>query len=118
LFGAIGAIGTIGHYITLILLVELLAFDPTLSSLVGAIVGAVINYILNYRYTFKSDKPHHIAASKFMLIATIGASINTLLMYIFVEQLYLYYLIAQVLTTGIVLFWNFVLNKLWTFAAN
>jgi putative flippase GtrA len=116
LFGAVGAVGTAGHYLTLILLVEALHQDPTLSSLFGAIIGAVINYVLNYKYTFKSNKPHHVAASQFMVIAALGAGINTLLMFIFIRQLQLYYLLAQVLTTGIVLAWNFVLNKFWTFS--
>ena len=116
LFGAIGAVVTAGHYVTLVALVELLHWDPAVASLCGAVVGAVINYILNYRYTFKSNQPHHIAVSKFMLIAALGAGINTLLMFFFVHQLQVYYLLAQVITTGIVLLWNFLLNKMWTFA--
>ena len=116
LFGAVGAVGTAGHYTTLVLLVEILHWDPAVSSFIGAVVGAVINYILNYRYTFKSCQPHHIAASKFMLIAALGAGINTLLMFLFVHRLQVYYLLAQVITTGIVLLWNFLLNKMWTFA--
>ena len=116
LFSAVGAVGTAGHYATLILLVEVIRFDPTISSLVGAIVGAIINYLLNYKYTFRSDQPHHVAATKFMFIAVIGAGINTLLMFIFIQHLRLYYLLAQVITTGIVLIWNFLLNKIWTFA--
>ena len=101
---------------TLILLVELLNWDAAASSFVGAVVGAVINYILNYKFTFKSNQPHHIAASKFMLIAALGAGINTLLMFLLVHRLQVYYLLAQVITTGIVLLWNFMLNKMWTFA--
>ena len=89
LFGAVGAVGTAGHYTTLVLLVEILHWDPAVSSFIGAVVGAVINYILNYRYTFKSSQPHHIAASKFMLIAALGAGINTLLMFLFVHRLHL-----------------------------
>lgn len=116
LFTAIGAVGTAGHYATLIVLVELMLLDPTFSSFLGAIVGAVINYLLNYKYTFRSSKPHHIAASKFMLIAAIGAGINTLLMYTFIHIAGFYYLLAQIITTLLVLIWNFLLNKMWTFA--
>jgi putative flippase GtrA len=116
LFTAIGAVGTAGHYATLIMLVELIHLDPTFSSFLGAIVGAVINYLLNYKYTFRSSKPHHIAASKFMLIAAIGAGINTLLMYTFIHIAGIYYLLAQIITTLLVLIWNFLLNKMWTFA--
>ena len=116
LFSAIGAVGTAGHYATLIMLVELIHLNPTFSSFLGAIVGAAINYLLNYKYTFRSSKPHHIAASKFMLIAAIGAGINTLLMYTFTHLAGIYYLLAQIITTLLVLIWNFLLNKMWTFA--
>jgi putative flippase GtrA len=36
-------------------------------------------------------------------------------MLIFVEILNIYYLLAQVLSTGLVLVWNFAGNRFWTF---
>ena len=49
-------------------------------------------------------------------IAIIGAGINGFIMYIGVENTNINYLIVQIFATGVVLFWNFVVNKLWTFA--
>lgn len=85
------------------------------ASVIGFTVGAFINYLLNYHFTFKSQKSHKEAMSKFFIVAVFGAVINTILMYIGVDILHLYYLLAQVLATGTVLLWNFVVNKFWTF---
>jgi len=114
-FTAIGAIGTAGHYATLVFLVEVLHTPPVTASTFGFIVGAVINYFLNYHLTFHSHKPHRVALTKFLLIAITGAGLNTGLMYLFINLLGLHYFISQLLATGIVLLWNFLFSKYWAF---
>lgn len=115
LFSTIGAVGTTGHYTTLILLVEGLSQTPVLASTLGFLVGALINYILNYHFTFQSNKPHKEALLQFLLVASVGAGINTGLMYFCIEFTHMHYFLAQLLATGIVLIWNFVISKYWTF---
>ena len=115
LFSGIGIIGTAGHYLTLVLLVEMARLDPAVATTVGFIVGACINYILNYHITFRSNKRHAEALSKFLLIALVGAILNYSIMYIGINFSSVHYLIIQVIATGCVLLWNFALNKLWTF---
>jgi len=115
-FTGVGAVGTAGHYLTLILLVELFSLDPVVSTTMGFVVGALVNYILNYKYTFVSNKSHRETLIKFFIVAIIGAVINSTIMYIGTKLLIINYLLAQVIATGIVLLQNFVLNKLWTFA--
>ena len=116
LFAGLGIIGTLGHYTTLIVLVQFWAVDPVFASSFGFVVGAVINYILNYQFTFQSDKRHTEALTKFLIVAIIGAAINGFIMYIGVENTQINYLIVQIFATCVVLLWNFVLNRLWTFA--
>ncbi len=116
MFAGVGAIGTIGHYTVLIVLVQFWAVDPVFASSFGFIVGAIINYILNYHFTFQSDKQHAEALTKFLIVATIGAGINGFIMYIGVENTRINYLVIQVFATLVVLVWNFVVNKVWTFA--
>jgi putative flippase GtrA len=115
LFAGVGAIGTLGHYTILIVLAQFLAVDPVFASSIGFIAGALINYILNYHFTFQSDKRHSEALAKFLIVATIGAGINGAIMYFGVENTNINYLLVQIFATGVVLLWNFVVNKLWTF---
>lgn len=118
LFATIGAVGTAGHFLTLILLVELASVSAVWATTAGFIVGALINYILNYHFTFRSDKAHREAMSKFFIVATVGAGINMLIMYFGVDILILFYLLVQVIASSVVLLWTFTANKLWTFAEN
>lgn len=115
-FAGIGVIGTGGHYLTLILLVELLAINPGLATTAGFLVGALINYILNYRFTFRSSKRHSEALSKFLLVAAVGAVLNYAIMQGGLTYTSLHYLLIQVVATGVVLLWNFIVNKRWTFS--
>ena len=117
-FAGIGAIGTAGHYATLVLLVQVISTDPVIASTIGFIVGALINYILNYRITFNSNKRHRETLTKFFSVAVLGAVINGAIMSAGINMYDMHYLIIQVIATCIVLALNFTANKYWTFADN
>ena len=114
-FAGVGAIGTIAHYVTLIILVQCAGANPIGASTTGFVLGAFINYYLNYHYTFRSTRNHQEAMTKFFTVAVVGVFSNGAFMALATEILALPYLIAQVLATGMVLIWNFVANRLWTF---
>ncbi|NOT84284.1 MAG: GtrA family protein [Methylococcaceae bacterium] len=112
-FGLVGAIGTLAHYSILYTLVEYLNFTPVIASGWGALVGLFVNYGLNYTLTFKSQKSHNQTFPKFALIASLGLCLNLALMALLTHHLY--YLYAQIVTTGVVAIWNFFANNFWTF---
>ena len=114
-FIGVGAFGTLVHYIILICTIQLFHLNAVLASSLGAIFGALVNYYLNYHFTFESNKRHVDAMSKFFTVATIGFVLNGLLMTLFTQQYTIHYLIAQIITTGIILIWNFLGNHFWTF---
>jgi putative flippase GtrA len=116
IFAGLGAIGTAGHYATLILLVQVIHFDPVISTTIGFAVGALINYLLNYRITFNSNKRHREALTKFFSVAILGAVINAAIMTTGINMFDVHYLIIQVIATCFVLAFNFIANKYWTFA--
>lgn len=114
-FAAVGLVGTGAHYATLTSLVELRGVDPVLGSVLGFLVGALVNYALNYRLTFHSTKRHREAASKFLAVAGSGFLLNALLMALLVKEAGVPYLLAQIAVTGMLLFWHYALNAIWTF---
>ncbi len=116
IFAGIGAIGTAGHYATLILLVQVTHTNPVFASTIGFITGAFINYILNYRITFNSNKRHRETLTKFLIVAGLSAVINTAIMSAGINMLNVHYLIIQVIATSFVLTLNFTANRYWTFA--
>jgi putative flippase GtrA len=113
LFAAVGAIGTAFHFATLIILVQFGTTDPVSASMAGFAVGALVNYWLNYHITFRSNCRHHIASPKFFAIALAGLGLNTLIMVLLIGQWH--YLLSQALATTLVLLWNFLCNRYWTF---
>ena len=117
-FASIGLIGTAGHYLTLITLVEWMTVIPAYATTFGFIVGALINYILNYHITFRSNKRHREALSKFLLIALIGALFNYTIMYLGTSYSQFHYIIIQLVATATVLLWNFLMSRLWAFSHN
>ncbi|CDG84051.1 GtrA family protein [Janthinobacterium agaricidamnosum] len=114
-FAAVGASGTTVQYGVLWTGVELLGTSAAAASGLGYVLGSVVNYILNYFFTFKSDKGHGEAATKYFTLLGIGWCMNTGLMWLLVHQLGWNYWIAQVLATGIGLAWNFLGSRWWAF---
>ena len=115
-FGIVGGVATGIQYLILIVLVHERVW-PAVASAIGFVVSASGNYLLNYHYTFRSRETHGPAATKFLMLATVGLAINFVLMHALVAAGW-YYLLAQALTTAAVFVWNFAGNSLWTFRAS
>ncbi|MEO6918966.1 MAG: GtrA family protein [Collimonas sp.] len=114
-FAAVGATGTLIQYSILWAGVEFLAAPAALASGIGYALGSVANYFLNYFFTFESGKSHAEAASKYYIVIGIGWCINTGLMWLLTHHFGLNYWVAQLLTTGIGLIWNFMGSRWWAF---
>jgi putative flippase GtrA len=114
-FGGAGVAAMIVHYAVLIGLVRTGTLDPVPATLCGYIAGGIVSYALNRRHTYRSDRPHHEAAWRFVVVATVGFLITWAVMHLLVDRWLLPYLPAQVLTTAIVMMWSFSAHKWWTF---
>ena len=113
-FCLVGSVGTAVHYSALVTIVHLQG-KPIIGSVVGFVLGALVNYVFNYHYTFDSAKPHPETLAKFSATACVGLALNTLIMGLMIGLLDVHYLISQILATAGVVFWNFTVNRLWTF---
>lgn len=111
-----GGFGTLAHYLTLMLAVELFAITPSVATIAGAATGAAINYALNYHLTFGSKAPHARTLPKFLTVALLIALLNFYGMRFVTARLEVHYLLVQVGCTLAGLLLGFALNKLWTFA--
>lgn len=114
-FSGIGIVATLLHYAVLIAMVEGAGADPVPATLAGYAAGGVVSYALNRTHTYSSLRPHREATWRFALVAFVGFCITWAVMGVFVRRLGAPYLPAQVVTTGLVLFWSFLAHKLWTF---
>ncbi len=114
-FVIVGAIATAVHYALLIGLVEMIEVSAVPAALAGYCAGGTVSYALTRHHVFRSTRPHEEAATRFAIVAIAGFGLTYLFMSLFVQKAGIPYLLAQIVTTGIVLIWNFVAHKLWTF---
>ena len=115
-FAAVGAVATAAHYAVLIALAEIAGLDPVPATVVGFSVGAVVSYTLNRQYTFAVRPAYGRGLAKFLLVVSIGGVLNATIVALLTAQ-GLYYLLAQVIATCLVLIWNFTAARLLVFRA-
>ena len=89
---------------------------PVTASILGSLAGATVNYLLSHHWVFHSKQKYLETLSKFVAVGGLGLVLNAAIMYVLVTVASMHYLLAQVAATGIVLFWNFLGNRFWTFA--
>ncbi len=115
MFAAAGIAAAIAHYGVLVGLVEWGGWDAVPATLWGYVAGGIVSYWLNRRHTYQSARPHAEAGWRFALVAAAGFGLTWISMLVLHGNLKVHYLLAQVLTTGIVLIWSFAAHKFWTF---
>ena len=116
-FVLVGGATTACQYIVLTLLVELLHVKADLASSIGYAIGAAVSYAVNRFWTFKSDVSHAQSLPRFITMIGIGLSLSFVIMHALVDFAGIYYLLAQVLTTGSVMLFNYLLAASWVFIA-
>jgi putative flippase GtrA len=114
-FAGVGVAAAIVHYGLLIALVELVAWRPTMATLIGYIGGGIVSYTLNRSLTYRSERPHEEAGWRFAIVAGVGFTLTYGLMELLHGRGGVPYVLAQVMITGFVLIWSFFAHKLWSF---
>jgi putative flippase GtrA len=113
-FALAGGAGTAVHYLVLVALVSLAGIPPGRAAFAGAAVGACVVYLLNRRYTFASSRSHAATLPRFALMAALGAALNGAVVGL-LSAAGVYFLLAQVVATVVILVINFIVSKLWIF---
>lgn len=114
-FLVVGALATALQYAMLFALVQAAGWNAVAASTFGFATSLWLNYALNRRFTFRSDRPHARALPRFLVIALGGLLLTAAGMQIAVGLFGLNYLVSQLIVTGVVTIWNFVLNRCWSF---
>jgi putative flippase GtrA len=114
-YAGVGSSGTAAQYLILFTLVSLPLSGPLVASCVGAVAGAVINYGMNYRFTFPSSEGHTKTAPRFFIVAGCGMLANWAFMCLLVSIAGIQYLVAQCLSTAMVLLLTYSVNSTWSF---
>jgi putative flippase GtrA len=115
-YAQVSVVSAIIQYSTLAIGVSL-GIGAVSASCAGYVLGAFTGYVLNRGYTYASQAAHVSAVPRFVAVILVGLVLNALFMHLLHGYLGWHYLLAQVLTTGITMIWNFTAHRHWTFSA-
>ena len=122
----VGGGATIVQYVILILFKEAFGIDANIANAIGFVGGLITNYLISTYWVFDKSVVENKAAefTVFAIIGVVGLGINQGLVWLFDKPLSerkifgsilpadKYYLVGQVLATGVAFFWNFFARKI------
>lgn len=131
-FALVGAAGSVTDFTVLNILVQLLGFTPVFANIFSFVAAVIQNFVLNRFWTFPESKQRQAGRqlAQFALVSIIGLGINTsilatidhLLLNFWIQLVghehlgfTISYNFAKLFAIGVVLFWNFTANRLWTY---
>ncbi len=131
-FATVGVAGMIAHLTIFNILLVVFRVPAIIANPIGFSWAVVQNFLLNRRWTFPESQARAIGKQlgQFALISIIGLGINLAIQWIvakladpivasMVHDEHLAHVITEnvgvIFAIGVVLFWNFGANRLWTF---
>lgn len=123
-FAVVGVTGTLVDFVLLVVLRELLGLPVLIANTLSYSAGIVNNFTLNRLWTFKEarSKGVWVQFGQFFAVSTAGLLLNNAIVLLLDTSLGALfnapesgYLVAKVVATGVVLVWNFLINRYWTF---
>ena len=123
-FAVVGAIGSVIDIGSLTIFKEVFHLDTLIANTTSFLLGTINNYTLNRLWTFKDTRKGSVIGQfvQYASVSAVGLLLNDLLVTSLEGPLGLLfgspergYLPAKIFATGVVLFWNFLGNRFWTF---
>ncbi|MYC94133.1 MAG: GtrA family protein [Caldilineaceae bacterium SB0661_bin_32] len=131
-FSIVGALGAVTDFTILNLLIVFAGFSSSIANSFGFCAAVLQNFLLNRWWTYPESRIQNTRRqmAKFALVSVVGLGINKIVFEYFDELLRPFwvdwltsadlgftvsYNSAKLFAIGVVLFWNFAANRLWTF---
>ena len=129
-FGVVGTLGFIIDFGLTILLIERFNFLKLVANAIGFTFAVCSNFTFNRYWTYPDSRTKHIGKQlvQFGIVNFCGLCINSLTFFLLTPVFnYLFnwigysflndkgYILAKMVATGIVMFWNFFINRRWTY---
>lgn len=113
-FGIVGGINTGISFGIYFVLINYTHIYYVICSAIAYVLGIFSSYMLNSVFVFKQDLKAKFGF-KFSMVYLSSLFINMVLLYFIVEIVGFHKLFGQIITTGIVMVYNYLLIKCWAF---
>jgi putative flippase GtrA len=112
--GGTAAVVNVG---TFFIFAKLLGFHYLVVNFFGFMLATLVNYVLSIKFVFQSGKRHKKKKeiSLVYLVSALGLALDTLFLYLFIEIFIIEMMIAKIISTGLVFFWNYGARKYFVF---
>lgn len=116
-FSIVGAGNTIIDFSVYFLLTRYAGIPFLLASAISWLLAVTSSFTLNKLWTFRVKGTLGIREQyiKFFLVSVVSLVLSLSILWLLVTEFGIHDLIAKIATIGIVVFWNFFMNKFWTF---
>lgn len=128
-FLVVGTVGFIVDFGTLTFLVEVMGFIPVVANTISFSLAVLSNFTFNRYWTYPDSrsKRRRIQLLQFGVVSIVGLAINNGLLLLLTNPFDLLldavrapsalsgYIPAKMVGTIVVLFWNFFINRYWTY---
>ncbi len=112
-FGLVGGTAFVIDYVLLYFCTEFLHIHYLISSIISFTVSVIFNYILSIKWVFDVKKKQDVKDFViFIILSVIGLGINSLIMYVMVEKFGVYYMFSKIVSTAVVMVYNFITRKI------
>lgn len=112
-FGVVGGLAFVIDYTLLYILTEFLEVHYLISSVISFTVSVIFNYIMSIKWVFDVNRKQGIKEFVvFVALSIIGLGINSLIMYLMVDIMSIYYMISKLVSTAVVMVYNFITRKI------
>jgi len=113
-FGVVGTSAFIIDYGFLYVFTEFCGIEYLISSALSFCISVIFNYIMSIVWVFDVGEQHSRTRDfvVFITLSTIGLGINQLGMWLLVEKAGMWYMLAKIFATAVVMVYNFVTRKL------
>ena len=112
-FGVVGGLAFLIDAGLLYILTEFCHIHYLISSVISFTGSLAFNYILSIIWVFDVKKKQtYKEVILFVVLSVIGLGINQLVMFLGVDFLHIYYMLCKVISTIIVMVYNFITRKI------
>ncbi|WP_368501533.1 GtrA family protein [Phascolarctobacterium sp.] len=111
-FGLVGCLSFVVDYGLLYFYTEFLGVRYLYSAAISFSISLLLNYWLCVRYVFQKAVESTAKRQLLFIVSSIaGLGLNQFCMYVLVEICLLYYMKAKIISTVVVMFWNYIMKR-------